>query len=191
MKIQKGDYGYRDKNRKSRLIVTGVLIAAILVQLLARFLTGNQSAKNILTVMAILTVLPMANMASPLIASWKYKTPSREFYDRVKSYENKCTMVYDLVVTTKDHILPFDAVAVHPKGVYAYCSSEKLDAAKREKAEKTVNGLFTANKLDPNLKIICDEHSFFRRLDSLKSADQYEDDGSVEYGAALLRSLSM
>lgn len=191
MKIKKGDYGYRDKNKKSRLVVTVVLIAAILAQLLARYLTGSQSAKNILTVMAILTVLPMANMASPLIASWKYKTPPKEFYSRVHPYEAKCTMVYDLVVTTKDYILPFDAVAVHPKGVYAYCSLDKLDAAKTEKAEKIVNGLFIANKLEPNLKIIRDEHSFIRRLENLKPAEEYEDDGSVEYGAALLRSLSM
>ena len=188
MKINKGQYGYRDKNRQSRLIITGVLVLAILVQLLARYLTGNQAAKNILTVMAILTVLPMANMASPLIASWKYRTPARAFYEKVKPYEEKCTMVYDLVVTTKEQIMPIDAAAVHPNGVYLYCTAAKLDTAK---AEKTLNGLFTANKLDPKVKIIRDEHSFLRRLDNLKPADEYEDDGSVAYGAALLKSLSM
>lgn len=188
MKIQKGDYGFRDKNRKSRLMVTGILIGAILVQLLARYLTDTQATKNILTVMAILTVLPMANMASPLIASWKYRTPSQEFYKRVHPYEEICTIVYDLVVTTKEQIMPFDAVAVHPRGIYAYCSLNKLDV---DKAEKKINEIFVENKLEPNLKIIRDEHSFFRRLDNLKPAAEYEDDGSVEYGAALLKSLSM
>ena len=53
MKINKGQYGYRDKNRKMRLSITAVLILAILAQLLARYLTDNQAAKNILTVMAV------------------------------------------------------------------------------------------------------------------------------------------
>lgn len=188
MKINKGQYGYRDKNRQMRLIITGVLILAILAQLLVRYLTNSQAAKNILTVMAILTVLPMANMASPLLASWKYRTPPKEFYDRVHPYEAKFTIVYDLVVTTKDHILPIDAAAVHPNGVYVYCTSKKPDPAK---AEKALNALFVENKLAPNVKVIRDEHSFLRRLDNLKPADGYEDDGSVEYGAALLKSLSM
>ncbi len=188
MKINKGQYGYRDKNRKMRLSITAVLILAILAQLLARYLTDNQAAKNILTVMAILTVLPMANMASPLIASWKYRTPPKGFYEKVRGYEEKCTIVYDLIVTTKEQIMPIDAAAVHPGGVYAYCTAPKLDTAK---AEKALNALFTANKLSPNVKILQDEHSFLRRLDNLKPADSYEDDGSVAYGAALLKSLSM
>ena len=122
MKINKGQYGYRDKNRKMRLSITAVLLLAILAQLLARYLTDNQAAKNILTVMAILTVLPMANMASPLIASWKYRTPPKGFHEKVRGYEEKCTIVYDLIVTTKEQIMPIDAAAVHPGGVYAYCT---------------------------------------------------------------------
>lgn len=188
MKIDKGQYGYRDKNRKMRLTITMALILAIILQLLARYLTDSQAAKNILTVMAILTVLPMANMASPLIASWKYRTPPREFYEKVHPYEERFTIVYDLVVTTKEKIMPIDAAAVHPGGIYAYCTAPKLDTAK---AEKTLNELFSANKLPPNVKILRDEHSFLRRLDTLKPAEDCVDDGSVAYGAALLKSLSM
>lgn len=188
MKINKGQYGYRDSNRKIRLMITLVLVAGILAQLAARSLTDNQAAKNILTVMAILTVLPMANMASPLLASWKYRTPSREFHQKIQTYEGKCTILYDLIVTTKEFVMPFDAVAVHPKGVYAYCISKKIDAAK---AEKALNALFAANKLDPNVKVIKDEHSFLRRLDSLKPASEYEDDGTTAYAASLMKSLSM
>ena len=85
-------------------------------------------------------------------------------------------------------MLPFDAVAVHPKGVYAYCISGKIDAAK---AETALNGLFTANKLEPNVKIMKDERSFLRRLDSLKPASEYEDDGTMAYAASLMKNLSM
>ena len=75
MRKEKGDYGYRDSSRRMRMMITAILVAAILAQVAARFLAKEQAAKNILTVMAILTVLPMANMASPLLASWRYRTP--------------------------------------------------------------------------------------------------------------------
>lgn len=188
MKANKGQYGYRDQKKRIRLAVTLFFAAAIIAQVVARALTQDQAARNILTVMAILTVLPMANMGSPLIASWKYRTPDRSFYEKIHPYEEKVVILYDLILTTKEDIMPMDAIAVHPQGVFAYCTSSKLDAAK---AEKALNTLFSANKLDPNVKLIREERSFLRRLDSLKPADSYEDDGSTAYAAALLKSLSM
>ena len=179
MKIRKGQYGYRDQHKKSRALLTGLFAVAIIAQLIARQLASEQAAKNILTVMAILTVL---------LASLKYRTSERAFYEKARAYEGKCTMLYDLIVTTKEQILPLDAVAVHPNGVFAFCSNEKTDLSK---AEKAVNALFQANKLDPNVKLIRDPHAFFRRLDSLKPASEYEDDGVVAYAAALMKNLSM
>lgn len=188
IKITKGQYGYRDSSRNYRLMITMTLVAAVVIQLLARLFTDNTAAKNILTVMAILTVLPMANMASPLIASWKYKTPPLAFYEMTKPYENRCRILYDLIVTTKDYIIPVDAAAIHPNGIYAYCSSPGIKTAK---AEKAVQDLLKKNRMELNMKLILDEHSFLRRLDSLKPMSDYEDDGSIEYAAALLKTLSM
>ena len=188
MRREKGQYGYRDSVRKMRLTVTIILGLGVLAQLGARYLTDNQAAENILTVMAILTVLPFANMASPLLASWRYRTPPKEFYEKIKPYEKKCVILYDLILTTKEFVMPMDAIAVHPGGVYGYCTAGKL---KVKEAEQSLNGLFTANRLDPNLKLFLEERSFLRRLDSLKPSEGDENDGTVEYGAALLKSLSM
>ena len=185
MRREKGQYGYRDSVRKMRLTVTIILGLGVLAQLGARYLTDNQAAKNILTVMAILTVLPLA---SPLLASWRYRTPPKEFYEKIKPYEKKCVILYDLILTTKEFVMPMDAIAVHPGGVYGYCTAGKL---KVKEAEQSLNGLFTANRLDPNLKLFLEERSFLRRLDSLKPSEGDENDGTVEYGAALLKSLSM
>ena len=160
----------------------------IIAQLLARNLTDNVAAKNILTVMAILSVLPTANVASPLLASWRYRTPSEEFHNRVSAYESKFLILYDLILTSKEAVMPMDAIAVHPHGVYAYCVSQKVDTAK---AEKFLNEMFTGHKLDPHVKIFKDEALFFKRLEQLKPASEYEDDGSCGYSLDLLKSLSM
>lgn len=188
MKIKKGQYGYRTSMHRMRLCMTSVLAAAVLLQLLARNWTQQQAARNILTVMAILTVLPMANMAAPLIASWRYKTAPQAFYQRVKTYEPQTMLLYDLIVTTKEQVIPLDAVAVHPQGVFAYCSQPRINI---DQAEKALQTLFSANRLQYRIRLFCDERSFFRRLDSLKPSSEWEDDGSLALAASLISSQSM
>lgn len=197
MKIDKGRYGYRDHQHRIRLLVTLILITAILAQLIARQLTSNSAAKNILTVMAILTVLPMANMASPLLAAWKYRTPPCTFHERLLPYEDVLVLIYDLIVTTERTILPLDAIAVHAGGVYAFCSAAKIDAAK---AEKELSAYFGANHWNVHIKIFVDERAFFRRLEQLKTADSMivkdsatgiADNGAITEIVRLLKNLSM
>ncbi|MEY8337240.1 O-linked GlcNAc transferase-like protein [Lachnospiraceae bacterium 62-35] len=184
----KGEYGYRKSHRNMQLALVGFGAAMILLQLAARNFTDNQAAKNILTVMAILSVLPTANIASPMLAAWRYRTPPTPFYERLQVYESRFTILYDLIITSKESIMPMDAIVVHPTGVYCYCISLRLDG---RKGESFLNGIFSAHKLDPHVKIIQDEKMFFQRLDSLKPSSEYEDDGSVEYGISVLKSLSM
>lgn len=185
---KKGQYGYRDYHKRIQLLKVGFGAAMILIQLFARNFTDNTSAQNILTVMAVLSVLPTANVASPLLASWKYKTPAQDFYKKTSVYEKTGCLLYDLVITSKEQILPVDAVMVHPTGVYAYCTAGKTDL---KKAEAYLNDMFEGQKLDRSVRLFKDEKSFFSSLRNLKPADSYEDDGSVEYGAGLLKSLSM
>lgn len=187
-KTTKGQYGYRNYHKKTEVLKVLFGVAMILIQLAARCFVDSSAWKNILTVMAILSVLPTANVASPLLASWRFKTPSESFHEKVSAYEGKLSILYDLIVTSKDALMPMDAVIVHPTGVYAYCTSPKLDTTK---AEQFFKEMFTGHKLDPNIKIILDEKTFFHRLDSLKPEAEYEDDGSLAYTIGLLKNLSM
>ena len=80
-RIKKGEYGYRNSMRRGRVMKIAVLTLFILAQLGARWFTDSTALKNILTVMAVITVIPAANLASPYIAVFPFKTPSREFYE--------------------------------------------------------------------------------------------------------------
>ena len=187
-RISKGSYGYRNYRKKIQMIELAVGTAMILAQLLARNFTDNQAARNILTVMAILTVLPVANVASPFFAAFPYSTPGKDFHKALIPYDEKCVILYDLIVTSKEQILPLDGIAVHPAGVCAYCSNPKTDM---KKAESYLNSMFTAHRLDGNVRVINDLGAFERRLKGFKPASSYEDDGSVDYAAELLKNLSM
>ncbi|MDO5415757.1 MAG: O-linked GlcNAc transferase-like protein [Lachnospiraceae bacterium] len=185
---KKGQYGYRNYHKKTELALIFSGLAAILLQLGARQFTDRESLKNILTVMAIVSALPIANVASPFLASFRYRTPGPEFYQKLSAYEDKTAVLYDLILTSKEQIMPMDGVCVHPSGVYFYCTNPKV---KTEQAEAFLNDMFRAHRLDPHAKVITDEKAFFKRADSLKPAEEYEDDGSVGYTIQLLKDLSM
>lgn len=187
-KKEKGQYGYRRYHRRIQLLKVALGAVMILAQLLARNLTDNRSAQNILTVMAVLSVLPTANVASPLLASWKYQTIADGLYQRIQPLESKGILLYDLILTTKEQIIAGDAVLVHPNGVYVYCPDQNVNSAK---AEQALNDIFAGHKLDRNVKILKDEKSFMNRLQNIKPMSELEDDGSPGYAAGLLKSLSM
>lgn len=187
-KKQKGEYGYRNYYRRVQLAKVLFGTVMILLQLGARRFVSDTAVKNILTVMAVLSVLPTANIASPLLAAWKYKTPSEEFYNKILCFKKKGSLLFDLVITTKDSVLPIDALIVHPMGIYAFYTGSKSDFSKPEHA---LNEIFAAHRLEQKIKIIKDECAFIRHLEGLKEASEYEDDGSMEYAEGLLKNLSM
>ncbi len=187
-RCKKGEYGYRDQRKRDRLLITAAIAAVIAGELWIRSAVSDSTLKTLLTVTAILTVLPMANIASPLLASWKYRTIDRQLNERLKAYEGQFRILYDLVLTTKEQVIPLDAVIVHPMGVFAFCTDEKLDG---KKAEKGLNAIFTGVRLDPSIRIIRDPAAFQRRLDSLKPENEFEDDGVVDYEVQTLLSLCM
>ncbi len=185
---EKGEYGYRRKAKRDRLIVTILLFMSILVQLAIRSITSMSTFRVLFTLTAILTVIPMGVIASPLLASWKYHTPDISFYEEIHPYEEKFTVLYDLILTTTQQVIPLDAVVVHPIGVFGYCPEKKLD---EKKAETDLDELFAASRLDPKIHIMKDLNNFERRLETLKPASDYEDDGLVTAEVTMLKSLCM
>lgn len=187
-KPKKGQYGYRNYQKKIQLIEIVLGITAILLQLGARTLTEQESIKNILTVMAIVSAIPTANIAAPFFAAIKYKTPEYEFYQNLSAFEDRISILYDLILTSKELIMPMDGIIVHPAGVYCYCSNPKISVSQ---AEKWLNELFRTHRLDPHVKILTDKKVFFKRAASLKPEQEYEDDGSLSYTINLLKTISM
>ncbi len=61
-------------------------------------------------------------------------------------------MLYDLIITSREAIIPVDAAAVHPTGVYAYCTAKRLDTGKAE-------CFFKGHVPQPSAKDGCKAHS--------------------------------
>ena len=177
LRLEKGTYRYRTAHKKRQLFFVVLFILAIVAQLILRNFITAQIYKNLVTISAILTVLPMANLASPLVVA-----------ARIPEVPEKFPILYDLIITSNDLIMPVDAAVVHPTGVYLYCPNKNVD---RRKAEKFLNEMLVGWKLDGNAKIMNEEKKFLRRLSELKTVTEEEDDGSAPHVLKLLKSLSM
>jgi len=188
MKIEKGQYGYRTARKKKQIRNIAIFAALILILLISRKFIPRDDINNLVTISAILLVLPMANLASPLIASWKIQEVAEDFHKDVKPYEEKFPVLYDLIITNSDLIMPIDAAVIHPSGVYMYCPNKSLDT---KKGEKFLNEMLTGWKLDGNVKIMTEKKNYLTRLSTLKDVTEEEDDGSAPHVRKLLVSLSM
>ena len=119
MKVEKGSYGYRKVYKKRQGAMIFIFLVAILAQVIASKLVASQNFSRILIVMSILTVLPMANLASPFLATFRYQTPSQEEMKKILAFSDRGELLFDLVVTMREQIMPLDYVMIVPG--YALC----------------------------------------------------------------------
>jgi hypothetical protein len=187
-KIRKGHYGYRDAHKKAQIRNVSIFAVVIAAILIGRFFVTWEDMKKMMMITAILLVLPMANLASPMLVSWKFKTAPKELYDAVKPYEQKFTVFYDLIITNTDLIMPIDVAVIHPTGLYLFCPDKKVDI---KKAEKFINEILIGWKLDGNAKIMVEKKNYLNRLASLRDLTEEDDDGSTEYITKVILGLSM
>ena len=81
LRLEKGTYRYRTAHKKRQLFFVVLFILAIVAQLILRNFITAQIYKNLVTISAILTVLPMANLASPLVVAARIPEVPEKFHD--------------------------------------------------------------------------------------------------------------
>lgn len=188
MKIEKGQFGYRTAHRKKQIKTIAGFLAVIGILLVSRTWIPREDIDNLVTISAILLVLPMANLASPMFAAWKIQQTPEDLHQKLLSYEEHFPVLYDLIITSHDFIMPIDAAVVHPTGVYLYCPVKSMEV---RKGEKFLNEMLIGWKLDGNAKIMLDQARYLEQIASLKEVTEEEDDGSAPHVVKLLKSLSM
>lgn len=64
-KIKKGMYGYRDAHKKRQILLVSLFLLVIAALLVSRYFITWKSLKNLVTISAILTVLPWRTWRRP------------------------------------------------------------------------------------------------------------------------------
>lgn len=164
----KGTLGYI-KNRKlargAAVIIGAVLIIAI-------FLTGYITTKtrnNLLTIGAILAVLPTAKFAVLFIMLLPYHSQSKEAYDEVAAAcKDRAQVLTETVLTTTEKVMPVDFFVIKDNCIIGYTANKKCDIPF---TERFLSENMKQNGHKVTVKIWDDKKKFLSRISSLAAAE--------------------
>lgn len=193
-KIQKGQYGYLKSQRKIEIRRTvlffGISFALFFTGL---FFTGTN--KNLLTIVAVLGMLPASKSAVSMIMFLRFPSGSVELYEETKIHAKSLPAIYDFVITSREKSFPLSSMVYKDRMLYGFC--ERKGENKKELESYLKEMLDSNHYKSVNVKIFDDFPKYLKRLDSLKSQEKgqkKEEDSNTKEGKnvlALLLSLSI
>ncbi|MCM1388453.1 MAG: hypothetical protein NC231_14075 [Bacillus sp. (in: Bacteria)] len=131
-KVTKGSYGYIAYQKKASVIRT-LLYFAISLAIYGMGIYSTGSNKNLLTVVAVLGLLPACKSAVGAIMFLKARGCSADAWEKISAYDDKLTGFYDMYFTSYKNNFPISHMVCKGNVVCAYTESDKCDCNAGEK----------------------------------------------------------
>ena len=176
---KKGEYGYR----KYFKIKNGIMIGFFIIVILVLFIASKNTKENmsrILLVSSILMVLPMANLLSPFLVVFKYRSCE---YDFVKPYLEDKHFLFDIILTMKEQVMPLDIIYIDGEKIFSVLSNK----ADKRKTEDFIKERMKLGGISVNVKV-CES---INELKKFIKASQNEENNKLNEIRAILKSLSV
>lgn len=182
--IKKGRPGYIRAQKKKLMIQTLIEFGLVL----AIFLTGYLTTKtrlNLLTLVAVLGCLPASRMLVSLIAIFPYHSIEVTKAREIKEKSTLLTTAFDMVVTSREKIMPIDAIAISNDTIFGYAGNKKTDP---EIAAKHITNILNENRFTSvKVKIFHDYVAFLSRVEGLNNIMAIEQNNDTQHEQALRR----
>ena len=125
-RIIKGNYGYIAYQKKVSVIRT-VLFFALSLSLYGLGIYSTGSNKNLLTIVAVLGLLPSCKSAVNAVMFLKAGACSEKAREKISFYDDKLTGFYDMYFTSYQKNFPISHMVLKGNMICAYTESEKCD----------------------------------------------------------------
>lgn len=184
----KGHHGYIRARKRNLSIMVGILTAGIIgLVLLGYFTLGTKN--NWLTIVAILSVLPTANLAVVLFALLPYKGRPKEEYEQVEAIVGEGVLDTELVITSKtDKNMEINYAYFHESGIFCYTINKNMNVKRTEEYLKT---MLKNNEVAFDVKVFTDWKAFLRRLRSLEPSSRKTCDEKLLQMEGVFRAISL
>lgn len=159
----KGDRGYFQAEKKKRLLV----LLALLVLPLAIYFIGiavNGTRSTIITVLAIVGVLPACRAIVSLIMILPRKEMSLQDYQDIQQHVGSLTMGYELYMTAYEKNTDVEACAIAGNTIVALVRDPKADL---RFGENHITGILRQNGIPSHVNLMSNLQKFEERLDSM------------------------
>ena len=178
---KKGEYGYR----KYFKIKNGIMIGFFIIVILVLFIASKHTKENmsrILLVSSILMVLPMANLLSPFLVVFKYRSCE---YDFVKPYLDDKNFLFDIILTMKEQVMPLDIIYIDGEKIFSVLSNK----ADKRKTEDFIKERMKLGGISVNVKV-CENINELKKFIKISQTEENVDNKLNEI-RAILKSLSV
>lgn len=180
MTKKKGEYGYRKYFKIKNGIIIGFFVFIILLLFISSKITKNADISRILLVSSILMVLPMANLLSPFLVVFKYRSCE---YGLVKPYLDDKHFLFDIILTMKEQVMPLDIIYIDGEKIFSILSNK----ADKRKTEDFIKERMKLGGISVNVKV-CES---INELKKFIKASQNEENNKLNEIRAILKSLSV
>lgn len=178
-KAKKGNFGYINREKMRRLLVTLGLFAIPLAFFFTGLILNDGDRKTIYTVIAVVGCLPACRSTVNLILLWPKHSISQELYDEISVRAGQLVMVYELYMTSYEKNLMFESVAVC--GEEVACLALQAER-KGEFFEEHIQKILRTNGFKSHVKVFGDKKHFLERVDSLNAHyDELEDAANEKF----------
>lgn len=177
-KHKKGEQGYI---RFQHLVssVRTVILFALALGLYAIGYINTGTNKNLLTVVAILGILPASRSCVNMIMFLRYKSLDKALYESLiqAAGDESDNLLYENVLTTteKSYFLP--AMYYRNHTIIAYCENKANEALGNIEAH--VKKSLKLDKIDTTVKVFKDRDQFTERLGNMLQMTPDEDDSGL------------
>ncbi len=168
--IYKGQFEYIKKKKFQRALLCGGSFLVVLAVLLTGYFTTG-TKENILTVVAILGVLPASKFAVSFIMLFPHHSQTKEAYEEALQAAGEAILYTDMLISTEKRVLPTDFIVIRGGSVCGYSSQPKYDAAF---AQEYLAGMLKRNGIKANIKIFKDKNKFLKRAGELAAMEVEE-----------------
>lgn len=165
-RVQKGTPGYLDYKKKVEIIRTVVYFGIVAAILLLGY-SQTKTKLNMLTVVAVLGCLPSSKALVGVIARFPYPSIDPKRAEEIASVSTNLTVCYDMVITSRDHIMPVDSIVVSGNSIFGYTHYEKVNT---EELARHIKSILADNKITGlNVKILNQYKPFLARVEGLNN----------------------
>ena len=170
-RVTKGKPGYLNYKRKAEIIRTIIyflLVAAVF------FLGYSQThtKKNLLTIVAVVGCLPACKALVGVITRFPYSSIAADKVTKIRSKAAHLTVIYDLIVTSREKIMPIECIVISGSTIFGYTANKKVDL---KYTATHIRSILSQNRLNvSSIKIFDSYSSFLARVEGLSSIAEVE-----------------
>lgn len=176
-KVEQGNPGYLDYKKKIEIIRT-IIYFAIVAAIFILGYTQTHTRLNVMTVVAVVGCLPASKALVGVITRFPYASIPDIHAEEIKSKTENLTVIYDMIITSRDKVMPIECMVLSGSTIYGYTDHEKVDL---KYAATHIRGILSQNHFaEVSVKLLNNYTAFLARAEGLNSIAAVEKNDTKE-----------